>query len=139
MSFLLHTSLSVFFMSESSLMRRLSPIPLPSGAGLGDRDAAMRVAGMHPRYARPTIADAAQSTPKHATHARTPATGSRPHAHSSTSSTLGPEDLPPGMHCPWRTRDTISVDLMPVSHPWGLATMTVTLLLAHVPLIVMQQ
>ena len=36
----------------------------------GGWDAAMRVAGTHPRYARPTIADAAHSMPKRAPHAR---------------------------------------------------------------------
>ena len=33
---------------------------------------------------------------------------------------------------PWRTRKTLSVDLMPVPHPRDLATGTVTRLLARV-------
>ena len=90
----------------------------------GGRDAAMKVAGTYPRYARQIITDAAHSMPKRAnTHASDSRDGSRPHAYSSTSSTLGST---PRMLGSWHTRDTVSVNLMPVPHPWGLSTVTVT-------------
>ena len=57
------------------------------------------------------------------THARDLRDGSRPHAHSSTRSSLGSTPL---NAWPMRTRNTVSVELMPVPHSRGLANVKVT-------------